>query len=55
MQIRDVPWITSPRNTGTPVCRAIVSAPVATAAKNSAAGTTPSGLSAASIATTMPV
>jgi hypothetical protein len=54
MQISDVPWMTSAKNTGTPVCRDMLSAPVATAAKNSAEGTTPRGLSAASMATTIP-
>ncbi len=55
MQMSEVPWITSARNVGTPVVRDMVSAPVATAAKKIAAGTTPSGLSRASMAITMPV
>ena len=42
------------RKTGTPVARDMASAPVITAAKKIAAGTTPSGLSRASMAMTMP-
>ena len=49
-----VPWMTSLRKAGTPVARDIASAPVMTAARKIAAGTTPSGLSLASMATTMP-
>ena len=55
MQSSETPWMTSARKTGTPVARDMPSAPVITTAKKIAAGNTPSGLSRASMATTMPV
>ena len=55
MASSETPWMTSARNTGTPVARDMASAPVMTTAKKMAAGTTPRGLSRASMAMTMPV